>query len=151
MSWDTASRFNTDFATNIAATYTDYEYVYSEDNNGLDLDDYGSGPIIEVNTEVFEDYLQTDGSSTIGYIEEGEFIINFYTEKGSGSDEAGLFYQYVRNQYRETRISQGVGEEGAIYIEKISRLPRVEVRNGRSETDWVRHMFFLPYTKHYVV
>ena len=147
MSWDTASRFNTDFAANIAATYTDYEYVYAEDNDGIDLDEYGSGPVIEVNTEVFEDRLLSDGSD---YIEEGEFIINFYTEKGSGSDEAGLFYQYVRDQYRESRISQGVGEEGGIYIENISRRPRVEVRNSRGRKEWVRHMFFLPYTKHYV-
>ena len=147
MSWDTATRFNTDFQTNIADVYTDYEYVYAEDNDGIDLDEYGSGPVVEVNTEVFTDRIFSDGG---GYIEEGEFIINFWTEKGSGTDEAGLFYQYIRDQYREARISQGVGEEGGIYIENISRRPRVEVRNRRSETEWIRHIFFLPYTKHYV-
>jgi hypothetical protein len=147
MSWDTATRFNADFATNIAGVYTDYEYVYAEDNDGIDLDEYGSGPVVEVNTEVFEDRLFSDGS---GYIEEGEFIINFWTEKGSGTDEAGLFYQYIRDQYRESRILQG-GGEGGIYIENISRRPRVEVGNRRSETEWIRHIFFLPYTKHYVV
>lgn len=150
MSWDTATRFNADFVTNIAGVYTDYEYVYAEDNDGIDLDEYGSGPVIEVNTEVFNDEFFGIGTADTAYLEEGEFIINFYTEKGSGSDEAGTFYNIIRNQYRNSRILQGAGE-GDIYIENISRRPRVEVENRRSSREWVRHIFFLPYTKHYEV
>jgi hypothetical protein len=151
MSLDTADRFKADFITNIADVYTDYEYSYTMDNDGIELENYGAGPVIEVNVEPFDDefFGVCPAGDPQEYQEEGLFVIRFYTELGSGSNEAGTFYTILRNQYRQSEIAQGVGEEGTIYIDRISRRPRVEVRNPRDERDWVRHDMFLAYQKYY--
>lgn len=158
MSLDTENRFKADFGTNIITAYSYPAVVYTHENlsfrgSPLGIDSFTGGPVIIVNVQLFEEDDFGTNTSSREYEEEGEFIIQFYTVAGSGSSEAGLFYDRLKARYRPNvfKLQPEVGESGCINTGRISRRPYAVEENAHARNKWIRYDFIIPYRKYYNV